>query len=464
METILPGACERTRAAHPARIVTGLVPRAPRPRLRLGVLVAALVTATAFNVGPTAAAASTAARHVGGAVAVHAGSSLSLTGFAPASGPVGTKVTLSGTGFTSSDVVAFNGTNASTQHVNKAGTQLVTQVPPLSTSGPITVTDPATGQTAGLPGTAFQVTTGIAAFPGQVWPGERFTFAGSALTPNSGETLMLDSTVLGDARTDSHGNVATPFTLPGHTKPGQHTISLVDATYGALKNALPVLSSWPQIGAVPARTFNNTGEWLLPPSKLASVSKKLGIAFVGLIRSSAIVAGGLMYIPYGSKLTAENALTGVPAWTFTAGDDINTTPAVDSGLIYFGSLDGSMYVLDALTGVYKWRTTLGNSYSSPLVNKGVLYFGTDTGFLYALNATTGGFLWDYQTGGVIASPPSIAKGILYFGSDDDYIYALKASTGQFIWRFKTCIDPNNPTCFPDELPVSVAGGVAVEPS
>jgi hypothetical protein len=75
---------------------------------------------------------------------------LSITGFSPGSGPVGTVVTIDGVGFNNGSGVKFNGTKATTV-VHVSATQLQATVPTGATSGPITVTNgsPPTGTVTG---------------------------------------------------------------------------------------------------------------------------------------------------------------------------------------------------------------------------------------------------------------------------------------------------------------------------
>jgi YD repeat-containing protein len=68
-------------------------------------------------------------------------SQLAILTFSPGRGPVGTTVTISGTGFSSTpsqNTVSFNGTNATVQ--SATATQLVVNVPTGATTGPISVT------------------------------------------------------------------------------------------------------------------------------------------------------------------------------------------------------------------------------------------------------------------------------------------------------------------------------------
>jgi Divergent InlB B-repeat domain len=63
-----------------------------------------------------------------------------ISGFSPASGPVGTSVTISGTNFTGATAVAFNGTSASFSVTSATAIQAT--APAGATSGPISVTTP----------------------------------------------------------------------------------------------------------------------------------------------------------------------------------------------------------------------------------------------------------------------------------------------------------------------------------
>jgi hypothetical protein len=65
-----------------------------------------------------------------------------ISSFSPTSGPVGTSVTINGTGFTGATAVTFGGVSAGTFSVNGAGTRITAIVPGGAVTGKITVTTP----------------------------------------------------------------------------------------------------------------------------------------------------------------------------------------------------------------------------------------------------------------------------------------------------------------------------------
>ncbi len=92
------------------------------------------------------------------AITRQSSASVSLIDFTPKSGPVGTQVTIYGTGFSptaTQNTVTFNGVAATV--TSATATQLVVTVPAGATTGPITVTTPTGSATSSTP---FTVTAG----------------------------------------------------------------------------------------------------------------------------------------------------------------------------------------------------------------------------------------------------------------------------------------------------------------
>ena len=96
---------------------------------------------------------------------------------------------------------------------------------------------------------------------------------------------------------------------------------------------------------------------------------------------------------------------------------MNSSPAVANGIVYIGSGDGNIYMLNATTGAKVWSAATGIVYgSSPAVANGIVYISSTRG-LFVRNATTGAKVWSANIGNyVVDSSPAVANGIVYVGS------------------------------------------------
>lgn len=125
-------------------------------------------------------------------------------------------------------------------------------------------------------------------------------------------------------------------------------------------------------------------------------------------------------------------------WTFTADDEIRSSPLCSRGVVFFGSYDTNLYALNAKSGDFLWKTpTKSGICSSPTLVEDLVIVGSEDSYLYAVDARRGTTSWTYRTGGPVRSSPKVYKDMLFVGSDDQYIYALQADTGQIMWKYRT---------------------------
>ena len=185
------------------------------------------------------------------------------------------------------------------------------------------------------------------------------------------------------------------------------------------------------------------------------------------ILSSVIVADGKIYIGgldfygYSGKLYCLNAENGNIIWTYTMPylELMVSSAAVADGLVYFATssfyyyyyAEGSLYCLDADTGVYQWdQPILGSWYwyffesNSPVVADGQVYFlnvdwyGTNSE-LCCYDAYTGSPIWTYYLGNQFSlSNPAFYDDSVYLAVIDysiynGKIYRINADTGNVIW-------------------------------
>ncbi|WP_073104964.1 FG-GAP-like repeat-containing protein [Hymenobacter daecheongensis] len=101
-----------------------------------------------------------------------------VSGLSPASGPVGTSVTITGTAFTGASSVTFNGVSAA--FTLNSTTQLTATVPATATTGPVVVTAAANAASSGI---SFTVTPEVSSFsPGSGIIGATVVLTGTGLT------------------------------------------------------------------------------------------------------------------------------------------------------------------------------------------------------------------------------------------------------------------------------------------
>jgi len=123
-------------------------------------------------------------------------------------------------------------------------------------------------------------------------------------------------------------------------------------------------------------------------------------------------------------------------WKFETGGGVESSPAVASGKVFFGSKDGSVYCLDAVTGVERWVFPTDRAISSsPLVVEGKVYIGSGDKKLYCINAEYGMEQWNFTTGGGIVSSPKLYNEKLYFGSNDGNVYCIHVENGTEVWNY-----------------------------
>ncbi|HUS33925.1 MAG TPA: PQQ-binding-like beta-propeller repeat protein [Verrucomicrobiae bacterium] len=131
-----------------------------------------------------------------------------------------------------------------------------------------------------------------------------------------------------------------------------------------------------------------------------------------------------------------NGAPGELKWTFPTTNGIRSSPALGTnGLLYFGSLDGNVYAVEASSGAERWRYPQGEPiYSSPAIApNGVVVIASKYSLL-ALNGDTGGLRWKVGTSEVYSSPTIGTNGVVYFtGFSYSYVFAVDLATGTNRW-------------------------------
>jgi hypothetical protein len=177
-----------------------------------------------------------------------------LNALNPTSGPAGTSITISGTGFAASTALVFQfgtttvtPTSGSTQTGSDGSFSSIIVVPSGTTAGTytITVTAGATSDAA-----TFAVTTSATTTPPTTTPatlplsidqeegdyvGGTISIGASGFIPNSTVTVTIDGTEITEKDTDANGFVVITFKVPS-IQYGEHTVIATDGTNIASAN------------------------------------------------------------------------------------------------------------------------------------------------------------------------------------------------------------------------------------
>lgn len=193
---------------------------------------------------------------------------------------------------------------------------------------------------------------------------------------------------------------------------------------------------------------NTQQEWpddfTQPPSQIWSYQTK------GPIYSNPVVDNGIIYFgSVDSSLYAVNLSDGRLSWTFKTGGDIRSSVLIDANNVLLVSGDGCLYSINKTTHQLNWKFksrgdkkyelfTFADYYqSSPIINKDTVFYGSGDQYVYAVNKSTGKLIWEYQTGGIVHATPLLHRNRIYVGSFDGYFYALESTSGKLAWKFKS---------------------------
>jgi outer membrane protein assembly factor BamB len=410
-----------------------------------------------------------------------------VTSVLPASGAVGTKVLIKGSGFTGATSVLFGGAPA-TFHVI-SDTKVGATVPWNALSGEACVQAPV----ALVCGGPFQVTLGVALSRTEGPPGSTVEASGTGFGPNDPILITLDGQQqLGETQTGTSGGfapvrIAMPLSIPS----GQHTIDFTDHVNGVVYPALFVIFvDWPQFHYDASHTGYNPLESSISPSTASALKLRWsatlssspisqrsspvlasGIAFLGIpdghvfgldaangfminhasiavgqYPTSVAVANNRFFFGADNKLYAVSVSNSASYCTYTASEGpIEDAPTVVGTTVYFTTIEGTLYAVDGTNCALLWSTSVGayvfmsglaasvTVANVPSLGGEVLFVGDAQGVLHAYSATTHAQLWSFTTGGSVVVAPVVNKGAVYF--DDGYgnVYALNATNGAKLW-------------------------------
>ena len=117
------------------------------------------------------------------------------------------------------------------------------------------------------------------------------------------------------------------------------------------------------------------------------------------------------------------------------GGPYTSVVATDDAVVV-GSNSGEVRMLDAATGVERWRADHAGEVGRFTVNDEDLFVGIGQN-IACLRRTSGALKWAQPTGQLVTGRPAADARHVYAGGVDSFVYALRAHDGHVRWRFKT---------------------------
>ncbi|MBL8216697.1 MAG: PQQ-binding-like beta-propeller repeat protein [Bryobacterales bacterium] len=146
-------------------------------------------------------------------------------------------------------------------------------------------------------------------------------------------------------------------------------------------------------------------------------------------------------------------------------------PAVVGGRLYFGSMDGMVYAVDAATGCWFWKFKARSALRSPIVigtvghARHAALFGDTQAWVYAVNVKDGSLVWqlhaDEHRLARVTGAPKLSGSRLYVpvssveevaGASPKYecctfrgsVVAIDIESGKQVWKTYTIAEPPSP--------------------
>jgi outer membrane protein assembly factor BamB len=132
---------------------------------------------------------------------------------------------------------------------------------------------------------------------------------------------------------------------------------------------------------------------------------------------------------------SETARVAAPAQANPTFNHRTAVPVIDAGTLYVGSVDGTIFALEAATGKVLWRHAAGAPvYSAVAIDGDELVAGCYDGTVLKINRHTHQETGRTKLGGAIASAPVVAGNTIVVGCRDYLLYGLKRANLAVGWR------------------------------
>ena len=284
----------------------------------------------------------------------------------------------------------------------------------------------------------------------RVAPGAALTLSGGGYQPGEQVTVDLVTspvTQLASVVATAQGTIpATSVTIPATADFGPTGLTAQGLTSGNTGSTSVIVSNnWSQLGDTASRTGTESNDNYIVTNVAVAGRYFFDLLYnfpadAPINTSPAVDSGVAFFGDDLGSLYAVNVHSGAPVWQRSYPAAIDSSPAVDAGTVFFGTKGNTVKAVNELTGANVWSTATSSAVeSSPAVSGGTVYVGTDDGTLYALNETTGVVEWSTKLSAAIHSSPAVDPGhsTVVVGDRSGHVTALATATGAVVWTTLT---------------------------
>lgn len=198
-------------------------------------------------------------------------------------------------------------------------------------------------------------------------------------------------------------------------------------------------TDWPMFRRDAAHTgFNNDETTFIPSTLVWSFQSDSPIE-----SSASIIDGTLYFKSFNGTLYSLDANTGILKWqrSTQSGSPSDSSPAIAKDLngitIYTGGpcTNCTLDAYDHYTGNKKWSISFPKGIRNTTIEGERLYVSSDDYNIRGINRNTGEVLWTTKLNDGITSAPAVYNGKVYAGTWRGILYALDSNSGAISWQY-----------------------------
>ncbi|MCK4996273.1 MAG: PQQ-binding-like beta-propeller repeat protein, partial [Thermoplasmatales archaeon] len=157
--------------------------------------------------------------------------------------------------------------------------------------------------------------------------------------------------------------------------------------------------------------------------------------FIGEKPTKPTIGDDLLFIGYSGGLKVLD-LNGKLIWEKDLSNRIISDPVVAGNTVIFGNDVGKVYALSVVYDTKEWSFSFNDEVYISSDYDDNIYIASGNN-CYAINLEDEKIVWEFNTDGMITSPPVFKNNKVFVVSWDNNIYALDAENGKKLWYFET---------------------------